>query len=242
MIKVSKQRLSLQVYDILKKMIADHRFSPGVRINVEQIAKEVGASRTPVWEAVHRLIQEGLLENIPNRGVFMLSLTPKVAIELYIVREALEGLAARYAVPQVNERVLKKMAKLIDDQRKMVEEENLVGYSQLDYEFHALVYELSGNRTLLEILGAVKNKMRPLALHVTPILSRLLEDHMEILAAFQDRDADRAEAAFSNHNLKMIEQIKQNMNPDEWEEVQVEVGDTKKSRSTAISIHGIRKK
>jgi len=213
-------------------MIADYRFSPGARINVEQIAKEVGASRTPVWEAVHRLIQEGLLENIPNRGVFMLALTPKMAVELYVIREALEGLAARCAVPKVNEQVLKKMAKLIEEQRKMVAEENLVGYSQLDYEFHSLVYELSGNRTLLEILGAVKNKMRPLALQVKPILSRLLEDHMEILAAFQDRDAERAEAAFQNHNLKMIEQIKQNMNPDEWEEVQVEYGIGKKRRNT----------
>lgn len=232
MTKVIKQRLSHQVYDILKKMIADYRFTPGARINVEQIAKEVGASRTPVWEAVHRLIQEGLLENIPNRGVFMLALTPKMAVELYVVREALEGLAARCAVPKVNEQVLKKMARLIDEQRKMVEQEDLVGYSRLDYEFHSLVYELSGNRTLLEILVAVKNKMRPLALHVSPILSRLLEDHTEILAAFQDRDADRAEAAFRNHNLKMIEQIKQNMNPDEWEEVQVEYGVGKKSRNS----------
>jgi DNA-binding GntR family transcriptional regulator len=232
MTKVIKQRLSHQVYDILKKMIADYRFSPGARINVEQIAKEVGASRTPVWEAVHRLIQEGLLENIPNRGVFMLALTPKMAVELYVIREALEGLAARCAVPKINEQILKKMAGLIDEQRKRVEEEDLVGYSRLDYEFHSLVYELSGNRTLLEILVAVKNKMRPLALHVSPILSRLLEDHMEILAAFQGRDADRAEAAFRNHNLKMIEQIKQNMNPDEWEEVQVEYGVGKKSRNS----------
>src|SRR5665647_3593056 len=104
----------------------------------------------------------------------------------------------------------------------------------LTTNFMPFVYELSENRTLLEILAAVKNKMRPLALQVTPILSRLLEDHMEILAAFQERDADRAEAAFRNHNLKMIEQIKQNMNPDEWEEVRVEYGVGKKCRNSDI--------
>lgn len=242
MIKVNRQRLSHQVYDILKEMMADYRFSPGARINVEQLAKEVGASRTPVWEAVHRLIQEGLLENIPNRGVFMSALTPGVALELYAVREALEGLAARSAVPKVNDRVLKKMAALIEEQRKMVEKEDLVGYSRLDYEFHALVYELSGNRTLLEILGGVKNKMRPLALQVTPILSRLLEDHMEILAAFQERDADRAEAAFRNHNLKMIEQIKQSMKNDEWEEAQVEGREVKRGRSSEVPTGGARRR
>ena len=91
-VKLNRERLSNQVYTILKRMIADYRFSPGTRINVEQIAKEVGASRTPVWEAVHRLIQEGLLENIPNRGVFMSTMTPKQAIELYTVRKSSKGL------------------------------------------------------------------------------------------------------------------------------------------------------
>src|SRR5665647_972621 len=116
MLKVNRQRLSHQVYDILKEMIADHRFNPGTRINVEQITKEVGASRTPVWEAVHRLIQEGLLVSIPNRGVFMAALTPKQAIELYTVRESLESLAARLAIPNVNEKTIKKMTKCLDEQ------------------------------------------------------------------------------------------------------------------------------
>ncbi|MBP1736090.1 MAG: GntR family transcriptional regulator [Deltaproteobacteria bacterium] len=107
--RVNRQRLSNQVYDILKDMIANHRFNSGTRINVEQITKEVGASRTPVWEAVHRLIQEGLLVSIPNRGVFMAALTPKHAIELYMVREVLEGLAARLAIANMDDKTLKKM-------------------------------------------------------------------------------------------------------------------------------------
>src|SRR5665647_398009 len=119
MVKVSRERLSNQVYTILKGMIADYRFNPGMRVNVEQIAKEVGASRTPVWEAVHRLIQEGLLENIPNRGVFMSALTPKQAIELYTVREILEGFAARLAISNVDEKTIKKMTKCLEEQYKV---------------------------------------------------------------------------------------------------------------------------
>src|SRR4030042_921555 len=118
---VNRQRLSKQVYDILKEMIANYRFNPGTRINVEQIAKEVGASRTPVWEAVHRLIQEGLLENIPNRGVFMVTLSPEQAIELYEVRDVLEGLAARLAAVKIDPKILKKMKKCLDEQTKIVE-------------------------------------------------------------------------------------------------------------------------
>ena len=216
MMKVSRDRLSSQVYTILKGMIADYRFNPGTRINVEQIAKEVGASRTPVWEAVHRLVQEGLLENIPNRGVFMCALTPEQAIELYTVREALEGLAARLAIQNIDDKTILKMKKCLDQQHKVVQNADLVSYSRLDYDFHAMVYEASGNRTLQEMLETIKNKMRPIAMHITPILSSLYHDHVEILEAFQKKDSDKAEAAFRMHNHQMIAQIKISMETDEW--------------------------
>ncbi len=219
---MSRQRLSGQVYTILKDMIANQRFGPGMRINVEQIAKEVGASRTPVWEAVHRLIQEGLLENVPNRGVFMASLTPTMAIELYTVREVLEGLAARLAIPNADEKLVKKMVKCVEEQKKVVEKEDLIGYSRLDYDFHALVYEASGNKILQEMLEAVKNKMRPIATHVSPVLSSLYDDHVRIVEAFRLRDQEKAEAAFRNHNLKMIAQIQRSMETADWKEVSSE--------------------
>lgn len=220
MIQLNRQRLSNQVYEILKNMIANHRFTPGTRINVEQIAKEVGASRTPVWEAVHRLMQEGLLENIPNRGVFMGTLTPKVAIELYVVRQALEGLAARLAVQNVNEKYIKKMTRCLEEQAKVVQKEDLIGYSKLDFEFHAIIYELSGNHTLQEMLEAIKNKMRPISMLINPILPALYKNHLKILEALKERDPDKAEAAFREHNQQMIDQIKKNAEQDEWKEVQ----------------------
>lgn len=218
MIKVTKDRLSNQVYTILKGMIANYRFSPGTRVNVEQIAKEVGASRTPVWEAVHRLVQEGLLENIPNRGVFMCALTPKQAIELYTVRESLEALAARLAIQNIDEKTMEKMRKSLEQQYKVVQKEDLVSYSRLDFDFHALVYEASGNRTLQEMLETIKNKMRPIAMHVTPILSSLYHDHVEILEAFVEKNPDKAEAAFRKHNHQMILQIQSSMDTDDWRE------------------------
>lgn len=216
---LSRQRLSNQIYDILKDMISDYRFNPGARINVEQIAKEVGASRTPVWEAVHRLIQEGLLENIPNRGVFMVTTKPEKAIELYEVRDALEGLAARLAAASIDAKILKKMKKSIEEQEKVVENQDLVGYSQLDYEFHALVYEASRNKTLQEMLQAVKNKMRPIALHLNPVLVDLYSDHVDIYEALKDHDPHRTQAAFNRHNSRMIELIEKSVGSDAWKEV-----------------------
>ena len=237
--QVQRDRLSNQVYNIFKEMIADHRFDPGGRVNIEQIAKEVGASRTPVWEAVHRLIQEGLLVNLPNRGVFMVSLSPRQAIELYTVREVLEGLAARLAIANTTDSVIQKMAKCLEEQRKVVQEQNLVAYSRLDYDFHAIVYETADNLILEEMLGAVKNKMRPIAMRINPILEDLYRDHLEIYEAFRKKDATQAEAAFRRHNLQMIEQIKRNMDADQWKDVPVE--DMKAAKSKAGAAVGSRK-
>ena len=80
MTKISRNVLSSKVYTAIKEMIANHRFQPGARLNVEKISKELEVSRTPVWEAVRRLQQEGLLENIPYRGVFMVEMTLERAL------------------------------------------------------------------------------------------------------------------------------------------------------------------
>jgi DNA-binding GntR family transcriptional regulator len=218
-VKVSKERLSNQVYSILKEMIADYRFKPGTRINIEQLTKELGTSRTPVWEAVHRLIQEGLLTNIPNRGVFMVELTPRTSLELYTVREALEGLAARLAVQNIDERILKRMKKNLQEQSKVVQKKDLVGYSRLDFDFHAMVYEACGNSILQEMLETIKSKMRPIAMHIDPVLPQLYGEHLEIFDALSKQDPQKAERAFRVHNRHIIEQIKASLENDKWRSV-----------------------
>ncbi len=66
MATIKREILSSQVLEALKEMIANYRFKPGTRLNVEQLTKEFGVSRTPVYEAIRRLEQEGLVVNMPN--------------------------------------------------------------------------------------------------------------------------------------------------------------------------------
>lgn len=202
--KLVSTNLSGLAYTRIKKMIAEYRFSPGSRINVEELTRKLGASRTPIWEAIRRLEQEGLVRNVPNRGVFLVELTREDAAEIYSVREVLEGMAARLAVDSVSERMLEKMEACVREQEKMVAEENLVGYSRSDFEFHSVVYAACGNSVLREMLESLKNKARPLALRITPILPELLEDHRDIVRALRHRDPELAEAAFRKHNRKVL--------------------------------------
>jgi DNA-binding GntR family transcriptional regulator len=206
--KLVPVNLSERAYFRIKKMISDYRFSPGSRLNVEQLARDLGTSRTPVWEAVRRLEQEGLVKNIPNRGVFLVELTREIAIELYTVREVLEGMAARLAVQRISDKALEKMERLVRAQEKIVSDEDLVAYSKSDFEFHACIYAACGNGILREMLESIKQKARPIAMHITPILTELLHDHEMIVHALRLRDPLLAEVAFREHNQRVLMQLK----------------------------------
>ena len=208
MAKLVPVNLSERAYFKIKKMISDYRFSPGSRLNVEQLARDLGTSRTPIWEAVRRLEQEGLAKNIPNRGVFLVELTREAAIELYSVREVLEGMAARLAVQRISDKVLEKMERLVREQVKIVAEEDLVAYSKSDFEFHACIYGACGNVILREMLESIKEKVRPIEMRITPILTGLFNDHQMILRALRLRDALLAEAVFREHNQRVLNQLR----------------------------------
>jgi len=209
MAKLVPVNLSERAYFRIKKMISDYRFSPGSRLNVEQLARDLGTSRTPVWEAVRRLEQEGLVKNIPNRGVFLVELTREIAIELYTVREVLEGMAARLSVRRISEKALAKMERLLREQERIVAKEDLVAYSKSDFEFHACIYAACGNTILREMLESIKEKARPIAMHITPILTELFNDHEMIVRALRLRDPLLAEVAFREHNQRVLKQLKE---------------------------------
>jgi DNA-binding GntR family transcriptional regulator len=218
-VKLQREKLGNQIYAVLKEMIADHRFQPGARLNVESIARELDVSRTPVWEAVRRLEQEGLVEDIPNRGVFMSSFTAEKALDLYAVREVLEGMAARLAAARIDDSSLQKMSECLQRQREVIENLDILAYSKLDFEFHATVYDACGNEWLKELLDTIKNKMRPLSLHMQPDFLRLIDHHDELLRALRGRDPEKAEHAFRRHNQYMMAQIREDVSTGRWRQI-----------------------
>jgi DNA-binding GntR family transcriptional regulator len=211
MAKIKKEVMSSKVYTALKDMIADYRFKPGARVNVEKVSRELGVSRTPVWEAVRRLEQEGLLKNIPNRGVFMAEMTLETAYELFQVRGALERLVARLAAAQMDSRTFDKLSGCAEEQLKVIEKEDPLGYSRLDFEFHSIIYKASRNAVLQEVLESVRMKMQPVNMQIMPILPRLYQDHIEILEALRAKDPDVAEKVFIRHNENILDQIRRDM-------------------------------
>jgi len=206
--RVVKTNLNAQVYDILKEMIADKRFTPGSSLNVEKLTQELGVSRTPIWEAIRRLEQEGIVVHTPHKGVRLVELTRQMALELYEVRETMEAMAARLGAERATPEIIARMEKILAEQTLIVNREDDVAYSRSDYDFHILIYKSCGNKLLTEILEGLRYKALPLAFKLSPHYTEFLAFHKDILAAFRKHEPKAAEKAMQRHNRRMLEIIR----------------------------------
>ena len=206
--RVVRSNLNAQVFDILKEMIADQRFEPGSYINVEKLTQQLGVSRTPIWEAIRRLEQEGIVCHTPHKGVRVKELTRKMALELYEVREVMEALAARLAAERVSTQAIEEMGKCLEEQTLIVGREDAVSYSRSDHQFHLLVYRSCQNDLLREILEGLRYKALPLAFRLAPHFKDFLQLHKQLLQSFVKRDAQGAEEIMRMHNRLMLDIIR----------------------------------
>jgi DNA-binding GntR family transcriptional regulator len=204
-----EELLSEKVYREIHNMIALHRFEPGLRVNLEKVAREIGVSRTPVREAIRRLEQEGIVKTIPNRGVFMLENPLERAIEMEEARCALDKLAGRLAAIRITKRIVGQLSRCLDKQLQAIELGDLALYSSSDFQFHRLIYEASCNVYLKELFELIMLQMLPARLEIVPILPSLYVGHQEILEALKERDPDGAEAASARHTEFVMEHTKE---------------------------------
>lgn len=202
-------RLTLkeQAYRSLRDMIASHRFSSGKWINLEQLSKELGVSRTPIQQAMKQLEQEGLVTHVPNQGIRMAVMTLEMAQDLYQVREVLEGLAAALAAERMERETVGRMKQVLSEQATIIRKKDLLAYSVSDFKFHQLIYDSCGNWMLKEQLDIIKSRSRPLVCDVTPILPDLYSDHQQVVEAFGKRAPLQAEQVMRRHNRRMREAI-----------------------------------
>ena len=208
MAKIKRENLNTKVYSALKQMITNYRFKPGERINVEQITKELGVSRTPIWEAIRRLEHEGLVFNSPNKGVFMYTLSKEEALDLIAVRETLESMAARLAAERIDEKTLAKLDDALEKQKQIVENNDMLAYSRADTDFHTLIHSTTGNAFLCEMLENIFSKLRPVAIHVGGFIQIFYEDHIEILKALKTHDPKIVQGQLQRHTQNIMNIIR----------------------------------
>lgn len=145
--------LSAQVYRELREAICDYRIPPHQRLVQNTLAEQLGISRTPVRDALSRLVQEGLVDPAPVRGGFLVrEFTPHQVLEIYDVRLALEPVAARGAAGHHSGAQIAEMRD-INEAIGSASSESLSRQYELNERFHALVVEPDGNEILKRMLS-----------------------------------------------------------------------------------------
>lgn len=145
-----------EVYARLKEAIVDNRLEPGTPLSEEKLAAEHGLSRTPIREVLQRLSRDGLVEIIRNRGAFVSRLDPRDMHELFEMREALEGFAARLAAQRMEDREIARLDerfRLLKKKRRGVDARDL---SKAGEDLHIAIQAASGNRRLTEALDRIQ--------------------------------------------------------------------------------------
>jgi DNA-binding GntR family transcriptional regulator len=190
-------------YRAIRARILDNVWPPGHRALEQELALELGMSRTPVREALIRLAQEGLVEVQPRHGMRVLPVSADDMREIYEVLTALESMAVDLvARRRPAARSLEPLVKASRDMAKALKADDLDGWAAADERFHRHLVELSGNRLLIE---AVQNcwdrahRARMVTLRMRPKPTHSTREHMDVVDKIRAGDARGAFEAHRAH-------------------------------------------
>ena len=191
-----------RVYRHLRQQILEDQLPPGTELSEVALSRELAVSRGPIREAIGRLAAEGLVTVRPRRGAEVRSLTPTELIDAYQVREALEVLAVRLAVPRITDSDLTRLDELAGNMAEFAAKDQVAEFFAANVAFHELLCELSGNEKLREVHHRLEGEIsrfqaRTLALRGN--LDGSVAEHRAILAAIRLRDVDRASELTAAH-------------------------------------------
>ncbi len=213
----SKNKLSMRqmAYLHIEKKIASRDLRAGDPVSELPIANELGISRTPTREAIRQLVAEGLLEEVPGRGVVVVTLDRRDIVEIYELRKALEVAAVRTATRRLTgsaelknlRLVADKMESLIEEMERSdqqgLESKQINRYEAADIAFHTYLMHAAGNRRMLNIVNGLRSLIRIFAMrkavHKVEKIRDIHRDHVEVIAAMEAGDPERAAAILSAH-------------------------------------------
>ncbi|MGX6446754.1 GntR family transcriptional regulator [Patulibacter sp. S7RM1-6] len=196
--------LTARVAEQVRDAIADGRLRPGMRLSVPQLAEQLGASRTPVREALLLLENQGLVRFERNRGVRILETPLHDLEEIFTLRLLLEVPATRRATPLVGADERAALREHLGAMRGHAEEDDEPAFMAADRRFHDVLLRAAGNRRLADQVATLRDLVRFLGASTagrSRTLTTILGEHEAIIAAVEAGDADAAADAMRAHLL-----------------------------------------
>jgi DNA-binding GntR family transcriptional regulator len=191
--------------DELRRSILQGELPAGTRLAEDELGQRLGVSRTPIREALRRLADEGLVRITPHRGTYVNEFTVQDAVEMTVLREALEALAFRLVAPRITDADLARLHELHQANHDACVQGDFDAVVETDSAFHAYVVQRTGNRRLMDFMRRISVLNLALWLGVyrrllrAEDLYRTRDNHLPLVAALAKREPDFAEAAVRQH-------------------------------------------
>ena len=194
-----------RIYEIITEQILTGKLAPGTRLTEEDVARQLGVSRTPVREAMKSLAKDELVELLPRKGMYVKKLELQDVAEIYDIRAVLEELAVTLATPRIPQAIIDALRAGAETSREEITLGRKEESQAFDRELHRCIAEHSGNRRLaatIESLGNMVNFFRTTVIaRADEQIMQALEEHMVIIEAMAVRDTAAAAKAMKEHIL-----------------------------------------
>ncbi len=204
-LQLTAQTLAEQVFESLQEAIVLGEFLPGEKIRESELAKRFNTSRGPLRDALRRLEARRLVTNTPNSGARVVELSTQQLIELYQVREALEGMTCRLAASHMLDDEIQELSDLLDKHQQEIKQKDGAEYlrQEGDLDFHFRIAQGSKNELLRTAL--CEDHYQLMRLYRYKFSNRkgrpnkALSEHRMILEAIKERDGELAELLMRRH-------------------------------------------
>lgn len=190
------------VLEALKDAIVNGQLKPGERLMEQQVAEELGVSRTPVREAIRKLEIEGFVIMIPRKGAYVSDVSLKDIAQVFEVRAAMEALAAGLAAQRMEDEQIEQLERKLVEVKKAIDKSDLENIIQYDTEFHEIIYNASRNARLVQILNNLREQIqryRSTSLASPGRLKDTLEEHKELVDAISAGNVELAQRLAKEH-------------------------------------------
>lgn len=195
-------------YAVLREAILNNILTPGARLRADELAKQLGVSKTPVREALRKLQAEDLIVVSAGNALTVKVLSEKQLLEIYYTREALEGMAARLAAENAGQLDLANLRAVLHDVEEALSRSNLAQVRTFTGEFQLAVFKAAHNDFLYDLLKSLREKIRNHRVTTMSLSGRDEEVAVfcrDLLRAIENRDADAAERVARANRRRTLE-------------------------------------
>ena len=207
--EISKQQLA---YAAIKEAIVREEYEPNEVLSGRVLCSSLGISRTPVMEALRRLAYEGFVRFVPAKGIFVSPARLDDLIELYQIREGIEGVAARLCALRQPDQIIREMNLCLTRGERAFRRGEYSEASNYDNKFHALLIAGSGNTKLQQFANPILEQTKRgtyLSATDSKRVERSSRQHKDTLEAIIAGDAEQAEKNAKAHMADVQEFVKE---------------------------------